>query len=59
MLEILQAFIELRLLGRQFAHGHAQCGAPELGGTVEIIGLAIDDESSKFAFVHLFLQICP
>ena len=55
---ILEPFVERSLIGRQFAHRHAQRATPEIGGTFEIIGLAIDDESRKFAFVHCFLQIC-
>ena len=58
VLRILEPFVERGFIGRQFAHGHAERTGPEIRGAPEIVGLAIDDESRKFAFVHCFLQIC-
>jgi hypothetical protein len=29
-----------------------------VGGPVQVVRLAVDDESTQFAFVHGFLQIC-
>jgi len=37
---------------------HAEGAAPKPGGSCQIIGPAIDDESAQFAFMHCFLQIC-
>src|ERR1700692_1937749 len=58
VLRIVDPLVEGGLVSRWIAHGHAQRAAPKVGGTVKIVGLAIDDESRKFAFVHHFLQIC-
>jgi hypothetical protein len=55
---IVKASVELPFAARQLSLRHAEGGAPESGGGREIIRPTIDDESSQFAFMHRFLQIC-
>jgi hypothetical protein len=54
---IVESPVELSLRTRKLAHRHAEGRPPEFGGCGQIARLAIDDESSQFAFVHRFLQI--
>src|ERR1700676_5126850 len=58
VLRIVEPLVERGLFGRQLPHGHAERLAPKISGLCQIVGLAIDDESRKFAFVHRFLQCC-
>src|SRR6202044_2401895 len=41
-----ESFVGVALAGRQFAHRHAERAAPELGGGTEVLGLAINDETT-------------
>jgi hypothetical protein len=58
MLGVDESLVGLALAGRQLSDRHAESAAPELGGGAEVLGLAINDETAEFAFVHRFLQIC-
>jgi hypothetical protein len=54
---ILQPDVFLALRARQLVDRHAQGLTPETGGAQQVAGLAIDNKSRQFTFVHTPLPL--